>query len=385
MLKRTMLLMLVAILALGIPAYASEVDCDSVYCFTPNDFADQPLQGVCITALPDAQAGTVLLGTRVVRPGDILTADQLSQLTLQPLRTEQDAAVTVTYLPIYENKVEKETTVTISIRGKVDKAPAAEDSALETYKNIPVRGRLKAHDPEGSCLTYTVTRQPKRGEVTIESDGSFTYTPKKNKVGTDSFTYTVTDETGHVSRQALVTIQILKPTDNQQYSDTIGADCRFAAEWMKNTGLFVGEQINGKSCFQPEKLVTRGEFIAMLVQSLGIEVDENATYTGFTDDAPSWLRPYLAAALRAGLTANWQDGETFGAEQPITGAEAALLMQNALDFPLSTASAENDDPARAALAENGLTLTSDAMTRGEVAMALYRMTKIAPTAPGTVY
>ena len=162
MLKRTMMLMLVAILALGISAQAAEVDCDSVYCFTPNDFASQPLQGVCITALPDAQAGTVLLGTRVVRPGDILTADQLSQLTFQPLRTEQDAAVTVTYLPIYENKVEKEATVTISIRGKVDKAPAAEDSALETYKNLPIRGQLKAHDPEGSALTYTVTRQPKR-------------------------------------------------------------------------------------------------------------------------------------------------------------------------------------------------------------------------------
>ena len=390
MLKRTMMLMLVAILALGISAQAAEVDCDSVYCFTPNDFSDQTLQGVCITALPDAQAGTVLLGTRVVRPGDILTADQLSQLTLQPLRTEHDAAVTVTYLPIYENKVEKETTVTISIRGKVDKAPAAEDSALETYKNLPVRGQLKAKDPEGSSLTYTVTRQPKRGEVNIEADGSFTYTPKKNKVGTDSFTYTATDETGHVSRQALVTVQILKPTDKQQYSDTVGNDCRFAAEWMKNTGLFVGEQINGKSCFQPEKLVTRGEFLAMLVQSLGIAVDENATYTGFTDDAPSWLKPYLAAALRAGLTANWQAGDVFGAEQPITGAEAALLMQNALDFPLSTAATENDHPAWAAeamtaLAENGLALPNAAMTRAQVAMALYRMTQIAPTAPGSVY
>ena len=126
----------------------------------------------------------------------------------------------------------------------------------------------------------------------------------------------------------------------------------------------------------------------MLVQSLGIEVDENATYTGFTDDAPSWLKPYLAAALRAGLTANWQAGDVFGAEQPITGAEAALLMQNALDFPLSTA--ETDDSveitaAMAALAENGLVLPSSAMTRGQVAMALYQMTQIAPTAPGAVY
>ena len=65
-------------------------------------------------------------------------------------------------------------------------------------------------------------------------DGSFIYTPKKNKVGVDSFTYTATDASGKVSREATVTIQILKPTDARQYTDTVGLDCRFEAEWLKN-------------------------------------------------------------------------------------------------------------------------------------------------------
>ncbi|MFR8332989.1 MAG: Ig-like domain-containing protein [Oscillospiraceae bacterium] len=45
-------------------------------------------------------------------------------------------------------------------------------------------------------------------------DGAFTHTPKKNKVGKDSFSFTATDEAGAVSNEATVTIEILKPLDN---------------------------------------------------------------------------------------------------------------------------------------------------------------------------
>lgn len=364
-------------------AAAAEVACDEVYCFSGSDFSeDETLRGVCITGLPDSSAGTVMLGTRVVRSGDILTKEQLAQLTFQPLRTEADVDVTVTYLPIYESRVEAATTMTISIRGKVDQAPVAEDSAIETYKNLANQGCLKAYDPEGGTLTFTVTRSPKRGEVTVNSDGTFTYTPKKNKVGTDSFTYTATDGAGNVSREATVTIQVLKPTSKTTYADTLGNSCRFAAEWLKNTGLFVGETVGGESCFQPDKTVSRGEFVTMLVQSLGIPVDADATYTGFADEVPTWLKPYLAAAMRAGLTAGW-DGTTFGAAEPITGAQAALLVQNALDLPLSAAAMESNNSAVAVLAENGVVVTAEAeMTRGNVAQMLYQVSLLIPTAPG---
>ena len=104
---------------------AAEVDCDAVYCFTPSDFSgDDALSGICITELPDAATGTVLLGTRVLRPGDILTAEQLNQMTFTPLRTETDQDAVVTYLPIYPDRVETGASMTIAIRGKEDKAPA---------------------------------------------------------------------------------------------------------------------------------------------------------------------------------------------------------------------------------------------------------------------
>lgn len=377
------------VLALMGGATAVEVDCDEVYCFQTGDFsADDSLTGICITELPDAATGTVLLGSRVLRPGDILTAEQVGQMTFRPLLTEEDCQAAVTYLPIYADRVETSTTMTIGIRGKEDLAPVAQDSMLETYKNLPNEASLKVSDPEGGKLTYTITRQPKRGTVAVREDGTFTYTPKKNKVGTDSFVYTATDPAGNVSREATVTIHILKPSDTMQYTDTVGTSCRFAAEWMRNSGLFVGEQIGGESCFQPEKTVSRGEFLTMLVKVLDLPAEDSA-YTGFTDETPDWLKPYLAAALRAGITTDWPGEEVFGANEPVTGAEAALLLQNALDLTVPTMAGKDDSTdvpswavaAVATLAEQGIVVEAEtSLTRSQVAQMLYQVSTMAAEA-----
>ena len=269
-----LLLVICCLLGISGMAIAAEVDSDAAYCFTSSDFGSDELVGICITGLPQPHTGTVWLGNRVLQTGDILTAEQVDQMTFSPVRTEQDQEAVVTYLPIYENRVDQPATMTISIRGKQDKAPVAQDFTIETYKNLPNKGTLKVSDPEGQVLTYTLTRSPKRGTLTIGEDGSFLYTPKKNKVGVDSFTYTATDPAGNVSREATVTIQILKPTDSRQYTDTVGLDCRFEAEWMKNTGLFVGEKIGQQICFRPEQTVSRGDFLAMVVKALDIPVEE---------------------------------------------------------------------------------------------------------------
>ena len=108
------------VLALSLPAMAAEVDADQVYCFSGADFSacDDTLTGVCITGLPEAQRGTIVLGTRIIRPGDILTAQQLEQMTFSPVRSEADAQATVSYLPIYSDRVDQEASMVISIRGK---------------------------------------------------------------------------------------------------------------------------------------------------------------------------------------------------------------------------------------------------------------------------
>jgi len=376
--RRVLALLLAVCLFPALGARAAEVESGGIYCFSPGDFPGDALTGVCITQLPTPELGTVMLEERIIRPGDVLTAQQLARLTFLPARREQDAQATIGYLGVFAGRVEEEAVFTISIRGRENKAPVAEDFAAETYKNLPLEGNLKVSDPEGDAIVFTLVRQPKRGTVELREDGSFTYTPKKNKVGIDSFVYTATDASGKVSRETTVTITIVKPTDSTQYTDTVGLDCRFAAEWMKNTGIFVGETLDGNACFGPEKEVTRGQFLAMLVRTLDIPLEE-VSASQFADQ-PQWLRPYLAAALRSGLTAGLVEADP---QDPITGAEATAMIHNALGLSIETLAEEAPQEAQSVLA--ALSAREDqVLTRSQAALALYETARLAREAPGMI-
>ena len=358
---------------------AAEVGSGDCYCFASEDFApgEAQLAGICITKLPESAKGTVMLGSRILRPGDVLTAQQVGQMTFVANYVQRDDTATIGYLPVFANGMAGEATMTLSIRGRENQAPIAEDCAFETYKNLEVTGQLKVRDPEGQEMTFTLTRPPKRGDIVIQQDGSFTYTPKKNKVGIDSFTFTATDPAGKTSREATVTVSIQKPTDAKQYSDTVGKDCRFAAEWMKNTGIFVGESLGGSPCFSPDRTVSRGEFVTMLVRTLNLPTDPDLTETGYTD-VPDWLKPYLAAAIRSGLTTGLTTADGFGPDLPVTAEEAAAMLCSALQLEpqeqtvLSSPEGEAFTPVEVAL-QNGFDLIpGQTLTRSDCASLLYQ-------------
>ena len=358
---------------------AAEVGSGDCYCFASEDFApgEAQLAGICITKLPESAKGTVMLGSRILRPGDVLTAQQVGQMTFVANYVQRDDTATIGYLPVFANGMAGEATMTLSIRGRENQAPIAEDCAFETYKNLEVTGQLKVRDPEGQEMTFTLTRPPKRGDIVIQQDGSFTYTPKKNKVGIDSFTFTATDPAGKTSREATVTGSIQKPTDAKQYYDTVGKDCRFAAEWMKNTGIFVGESLGGSPCFSPDRTVSRGEFVTMLVKTLNLPTDPELTETGYTD-VPDWLKPYLAAAIRSGLTTGLTTTDGFGPDLPVTAEEAAAMLCSALQLEpqeqtvLSSPEGEAFTPVEVAL-QNGFDLIpGQTLTRSDCASLLYQ-------------
>jgi len=321
------------------------------------------LRGSCVTAVPEE--GAVLLEDRVIRSGDVLTAQQLSGLSFSHPQTPEDIRAVMEYLPIGPEGIGPRAELVFSLRGSRNEAPAARDSRLETYKNLPNEGLLAVSDPEGDALTYTLVRSPMRGEVILRDDGSFLYTPKKNKVGTDSFTFTAADTAGNVSAEATVTIDILKPADAKQYADTAASDCRFEAEWLRSTGVFTGETVNGQFCFSPEEAVSRGQFLAMLMQVLDLPVDRGTEQTGFVDESPQWLRPYLAAALRSGIIRGYpaDGGVEFRAEQAVSAGEAAAMIRRAMDFALPAAAMEDD----------ALPLGTDPLTRAGAAKVLYRL------------
>ena len=174
-----------------------EVDAGMVLLFPVgriSNGASDDLTGICVTGVPQSGLGTVQLGSRVILPGDILTTGQLDAMTFHPASAGGQEAQ-LTYLPIYGNRVEKEAVMTISIRSKENQAPVAESTSLKPTKTWKPPEPSPPRTRRGK-LTFTVVQAPKRGEVTIGEDGAFTYTPKKNKVGKDSFSFTATDEAG---------------------------------------------------------------------------------------------------------------------------------------------------------------------------------------------
>ena len=393
-LRHTVLLAVLAAALLCCPAAALEVTADptAAFTFSADDFTSREAdEGIFLTAVPKAGIAELCLGNRVLQAGDALSRDALNQLHLQTACvTQQD--VSVEYCTIADGAVSGNDVLKLSILPKKNDPPTTADSQLETYKNIAVDGELQADDPENGALTYTLVDSPKRGTVELHEDGSFTYTPDHNKVGKDSFTYLVTDDAGNTSQPAKVTIQIKKPTDKATYADMAGDPDAFAAMWMKEEDLFSGTTIGGHLCFSPDESLSRGEFLVMVMKLVDAEVDDTQLTSGFADEAqtPRWLQPYLTTALRNGMITgiSVSDGVAFQAASAMTKAEAAVMLQNILQLPLSETQAvfssdtETAIPvwaaeSAAALAQAGIDLdilqASDPLTRRDAARILYRV------------
>jgi|GEM_PF-5313009 len=83
----------------------------------------------------------------------------------------------------------------------------------DTTLNVSSPGVLaNDSDADGDSLTATLVSGPANGNLTLNSDGSFTYTPNANFDDSDSFTYIANDGMAD-SNQATVTINITSVND----------------------------------------------------------------------------------------------------------------------------------------------------------------------------
>ena len=79
--------------------------------------------------------------------------------------------------------------------------------------NVPGPGVLaNDSDPNGDAIEALQYFQPAHGTVSLNQDGSFTYSPNAGFSGTDSFTYVITD--GVLTGQGSVTITVTPPGNN---------------------------------------------------------------------------------------------------------------------------------------------------------------------------
>ena len=369
------ILVLSLLLALTLPVFAEvEVRAGETYVFTGAEFTeDDSLRGVFVTAVPAEDQAKLLLGDRVLRAGDALSREDLSRISLVPMK-DAELETAVCFLPILADGLGETAQLTMHIQPSADEPPVALDLSLETYRNIPAEGVLRADWKGEGQLTFRLAEGPERGEVELSEDGTFTYTPHKNKVGEDSFTFVAADEAGNESQPGVVRIRIEKPSDAQTFAD-LPLGKQFTPLWLREAGLFGGETINQRLSFGPEKTVTRGEFLAMLMALQGIDPEIGLQSSGFSDEneAAQWVRPYLASAMRRGIARGYrtEDGLVFRPNQPITAGEASLLVARTLGAeparPVAAVDAAEDMSAEGGSAAGSGRL----LTRMEAADLLY--------------
>ncbi|TRX76530.1 Ig-like domain-containing protein [Pseudomonas mangiferae] len=91
-------------------------------------------------------------------------------------------------------------------------APSTANSTVSVAEDTPYSGQLNATDLDGDALTFSVTTPPLHGNLVLNTDGSFTYTPAPDYNGPDSFAYQVTDGDGGIAT-AVVSVSVSTVND----------------------------------------------------------------------------------------------------------------------------------------------------------------------------
>jgi hypothetical protein len=80
-----------------------------------------------------------------------------------------------------------------------NEAPTVAPVQLTGDTTGPITGNINAFDPEGDYLVYNVAQQGHYGQVVVNADGTYTYTPGANFKGVDSFVVGATDTGLHIN------------------------------------------------------------------------------------------------------------------------------------------------------------------------------------------
>ncbi|MCF6391742.1 cadherin-like domain-containing protein, partial [Mycobacterium sp. MBM] len=104
-------------------------------------------------------------------------------------------------------------TVSITV-APVNDTPVTAGDTFTTDEDTALTGNVLSNDSDtdGDTLTATLVDGPANGTLTLNTDGTFTYTPNADFNGTDSFTYTAGDGTA-TSSVATVSITVTPVND----------------------------------------------------------------------------------------------------------------------------------------------------------------------------
>lgn len=135
------------------------------------------------------------------------TIDNASgQFTYTPLADfhGQDA---FSYTAANESGISNVATVALTV-DPVNDRPVAQSASFSTDEDTTVNGQLNASDIDGDTLNFVAVTGANNGSLSINLDGTFTYTPNANWNGTDAFSFKVGDGAAESDQQQVnITVQ----------------------------------------------------------------------------------------------------------------------------------------------------------------------------------
>lgn len=300
---------------------------------------------IIITEIPSSTSGILTLGGSRVYIGQEIKRKNLSTLTFTP---ENDTVAEAAFKFKVDNRDACEHTCVIKFLKKVNYAPKIDTDTnqtlnVTTQKGISVYGKINASDPEGDELSVIVVSYPKNGSLSLtgEAFGEFCYTPESDFDGKDSFVFVVRDEYGNYTKPQKVSLKVTERISEIVYVDMENSKSYNAAVAMTGMGIMSGKRIGDDMYFNPEENVSRAEFVAMAMKTLGIRADSSLTETYFDDNGeiPKSLVGYVATAARLGIVNGSfdVDGLYFRPNDSITKCEAAIVMSNLLEVKADSA------------------------------------------------
>ena len=311
---------------------------ESVISFSASDFENfigvNKVKNVTFTFLPDEHVGVLMLGALRVVKNQKIDRENLSDLYF----VSNDGVKYGEFEFSIEGGAQYNVTCKMYFLDGANYSPTTSfvDQSffeIKTFKNIAINGKMIAYDPENDDLTYEIVTGTKKGLLTVHAKetGEYTYTPMKNYVGSDSFTYVAVDKYGNRSEPFEVVIKVNNSKNGTVFYDMIGDRAHYGAILMVDKGIMEMEKDDGHTVFMPEHTVSRAEFVTMAMKAVGIEPDE-VSVTVFKDDSEiiSGYKGYVSAAYRMGFISGVDsEGSVFlNPEESITRAEACVIVGN---------------------------------------------------------
>jgi VCBS repeat-containing protein len=153
-------------------------------------------------------------------------------------------------------------------------------------------------DEEGNSLTASLTSGPSNGSLTLNADGSFTYTPDANYSGVDTFTYVANDGNSD-SNVATVTITI--SGDNDAPVNTVsGVQTILEDTQTAIAGISVADADAGTAAITTQLSVTAGVLDVTLSGTASITAGSNGSNTLTINGNVTDLNATLASLLYTG-------------------------------------------------------------------------------------